>query len=268
MKVEILVVSFTEDVPWLHHCLASIKKFASGFSGTTLLVPVQEMDTFYPIMSRYGVRLKTYARVGDKRLWHLDHQRMKCHTDEVCPDADVVFHIDSDTYFNDHITPEDTCPGGKPMLVIGTYQKIAEAGHQMPWKPVVDFCMGGDNKYETIRLPHPCYWRGTYKDVREHISKLHNQDFDKFVLSQKADFPWGFTENNMIGTMCLTPKWRDRYHVVDVDTDGWPKIKVAHFWSHSAVDQPQCCEGKNVDPQFIRPDRTVIPQEVYTHLGI
>lgn len=266
MKVEILVVSFLPDKPWLLHCLRSIQKFAHGFSQTTLLVAEQELKNFADLQDQ--CRLATYRRAEDPKLWHLDHQRMKCRSDEVCPEADVVFHIDSDTFFTDHITPEDTCPGGKPMLVIGSYAEIERQGYQMPWKPVVDFVMGGDNKFETIRLPHPCYWRGTYRDVREHISRLHNQDFDSFVLAQKADFPWGFTENNMLGTMCLTTKWRDKYHVVNVDTDGWPKIKVAHFWSHSPIDQPQDADGKNLDPKFIKPGNLVLPQEIYDYYGI
>jgi hypothetical protein len=194
---------------------------------------------------------------------------MKCHSDQLCPDVDVIFHIDSDTFFTDCITPEDTCPGAKPMLVIGSYEKIREGPPPgVPWKPVVDFCMGGDNKFETIRLPHPCYWRGTYKDVRDHITRLHHRDFDGFVLAQRPDFPWGFSENNMLGTMCLTPKWRDKYHVVNVDTDGWPKIKVAHFWSHSPIAKPQAWLTCGLDDRFKNADGNLIPQEVYDYYGI
>jgi hypothetical protein len=266
MKVEILAVSFLPDKHWLMHCLNSIEKFAVGFTRTTILVPEQERNEFEDISGR--CRLVTYRRTPEKVKWHIDHQRMKCRADELCPDADVIFHIDSDTFFTGRITPQDVCPNGKPMLIIGSYENIFKTGGQNPWKPVVDFVMGGDNKYETIRLPHPCYWRAMYKDVRTHIEERHKQDFDSFVLAQKADFPWGFCDNNMLGFMCLTPKWRDKYHVVDVDTEGWPHIQVAHFWSHSPPDNPISIYGLNIDPKLVRKDGTVIPNEVYAHYGI
>lgn len=268
MRVSILIVSYSKDKPWLIHCINSINKFARGFHDVKLLWPDDESSDLHGVPS---IKVVFYNRNRNSALWHLDHQRMKCRADEIHYDADVIFHIDSDTYFNAPITPDDVCPGGKPMLVIGTYRAIKEKeGIDMPWKKVTDDVMGGDNQYETIRLPHPCYRRLMYADMRQYIALRHKQDFDSFVISRKPDFPWGFCDNNMLGWMCLTPRWREQYHIVDVDKAGYPKINVGHFWSHSPIDKPQDAAGmgKNVPRQFIRRDGTVIPQHLYDYYGI
>lgn len=266
MNVEILIVSYLKDKVWLEHSLNSVRKYASGFSRVTVLVPDDEKQHFSGMVAPFD--LATYDRVKDPRLWHLDHQRMKCWTDVVCPHADIVYHLDSDAFFIEPVTPEDLCPDGKPFLMIDSYERLADEGCWVPWKPVVDYCMGGDNAYETMRAPMACFHRGVYKDTRDRIEAVHHKKFDQFVLEQKPDFPWGFTEFNMIGTMCLTPKWIDRYTVVDLGKVPVPWLKVIQFWSHSPPDKPQTWTGKPCNESFCLPGNQVIPQQVFDFYGV
>lgn len=257
MKTQVLVVSYLKDKPWLVHCLKSIAKFASGFSGTKVLVPMDEAQHFVGILREEldpFFTLATYNRAQNPRLWHLDHQRMKCRADEVCPDADFILHTDSDCIFTEPVTPEDYFVDGKPVMWIQSYDSLPK---DFPWKPVVDACMGGDNKFETMRRHGAVHYRALYKDLRDHIEATHHVPFDEFVLSRKPDFPWGWTEFNMLGVMALSPKWRDKYHIVDLK-DGVPKNKILQMWSHSPEDKPQSTPfGFNLTPK-----------EIYDKLGV
>ena len=65
-------------------------------------------------------------------------------------------------------------------------------------------------------------------------------DFTKFVESRKPDYPWGFTEHNVIGAFAFyDPKWHDQYHWIEVGKQDVPKDKVMQFWSHSPPNVEQ-----------------------------
>lgn len=107
-------VSYRQDRDWLAYCLKSVQKFCEGFGGVTVLVPEVERADFLMVTDAPGVRLWTYQRHLNPRLWHLDHQRMKSRVDEICPDADAVLHIDSDCVFTERVTPNDYLRDGRP----------------------------------------------------------------------------------------------------------------------------------------------------------
>ncbi len=236
MNVEILIVSYLKDKPWLEHCLRSIRKFAIGFSKTTLLVPGDELDKFFGMKGLpNNFVLRSYNREKDQRLWHLHHQLMKCRADELCPNAEFIFHTDSDCIFTENVDANEYFDNGKPILWVDEYARL---GNGVPWKPVVDNVMGGDNKFETMRRHGAIHYRAIYKDLRDQIEVRHKQPFDQFVLAQKADFPWGFTEFNMLGCMALSDKWRSKYAIVEMK-NGVPKNKITQFWSHAQLNQKQ-----------------------------
>jgi hypothetical protein len=247
-----MIVSYLKDYEYLKWCLESIRRFGSGFSGVTLLVPEQEVYDFAKIAAEYGCHFKSYQRVNDTRLWHLHHQVQKCRSDEHCPDADYVMHVDSDCFWHKPFTPDEFFVNGKPRLLIQTY---ASLGGAVPWKRIVDHVMKVDAKYETMRMHPMTHYRQLFADLREYIERMQGMPFDEYVLSCASGFPWGFSEFNMMGTLALiAPQWRDKYHLHDVVEQGWPSQKLMQFWSLSPPDKVQPTpQGHNVVPmEFIK----------------
>lgn len=236
MKTEILIVTYAADIPYLVHGLRSIKKFATGFSGTTLVVPVQEKIGFDQLAADFGATLRTYVRDADKAKWHLHAQCMKCYGDLMCPGADFVLHTDSDCIFSEPVTPDDYLIGNKPVMLIEEYARIPTS----PWKAVVENVLRLPAKYETMRRHPQVNPVGVYADLRTHIERVHGMPFTEYVLSLKPTFPWGFTEHNVIGSFAISDaRWADKYHWMDVATMPRPRSKLIQFWSLSPPDKIQ-----------------------------
>jgi hypothetical protein len=236
MKVEILIVSYAHDLPYLRYNLKSIYKFTHDFTGITVVVPALEADQFAALSMDYPCNVRPYARVEYQPQWHLDAQCRKCFADLYCPEADFVLHTDSDCIFTEPVGPEDYFVNGKPVMVIEPYAKMPYS----PWKSVVEAVLKQPAPYETMRRHPQVNPIGIYRDLREHIQTLHGRDFTEYVLSLKPDFPWGFTEHNVIGSYALaTSKWKDAYHWIDLGKEKMPKEKLMQFWSLSPVNKEQ-----------------------------
>jgi hypothetical protein len=240
--------------------LNSIRKFARGFGPTTLLVPEQESNVFIEFCRDFATpefHLRTYPRIDDPLLWHLDHQRMKCRADEVCPKADFILHTDSDCVFAEPVTPQDYFKAGNPVMWMESYERLGES---VPWQPVVERALGYRVTHEFMRRHPQVNPRGVYADVRNHIESVHRVPFDQYVLSQKADFPWGFEEFDTIGAFANhSAKWHDRYEWMDIGGIPRPGEKLVQMWSHGSMDDPQTISN-SVD------NRT--PNQLFRDLGI
>lgn len=236
MQTQILILSYLHDKPWLHYCLRSIQKFARGFSGTTVVVPTDEASEFASMVAGFGMKLVTYQRDPRRSHWHLDAQCQKCHADEYCPNADFVLHTDSDCIFSEPVTPEDYFLDGKPVMVIEDYKRMPSS----PWKPVTERIMGRPVQFEFMRRHPQVNPVGVYRHMREFLSQLHRMPFDLLVLSQKPDFPWGWTEHNIIGAFAYyTPAWHEKYEWWEVPKRPVPHEKLSQFWSLGPIDKEQ-----------------------------
>jgi hypothetical protein len=248
MKTEILIVSYAKDLPYLRYCLKSIVKFATGFSGVVVLVPEQEkeqmLDTML-VLHNVPSRMLAYQRVPNPAQWHLNAQLQKCHADQHCHQADFIAHMDSDCVFTQPVTPEDYFVGGKPVMCIEAYTRLTDC----PWQQVTARALGFVPTHETMRRHPQVNPRGVYPALRAYLEGIHHQPFDQYVLGQKADFPWGFTEHNTIGSFArASRKWSQEYHWVDLETQPWPPHKLLQFWSLSPpdVEQPLPSGGRGL----------------------
>ncbi len=250
MKVEILIVSYAHDIPYLRYCLRSIRKFASGFNGVTLVVPEDEYEEFHELMIP-GDRLRSYKRNPDKAKWHLHAQVQKCLADVHCKGVDFILHTDSDCIFTEPVTPADYFVDGNPVLLIEPYSNLKDC----PWKEVTEKVIGERIDWETMRRHPQVNSRALYSDFRRHVSRVHQAPFEQWVLSQKPTFPWGFSEHNALGAFAWNdPVWHGMYHWIDVSQDGHPPSskKLTQFWSLSPPDKPQSTPwGKQCIPEQI-----------------
>jgi len=55
-KVIINYTTFARDLEWLGYSMESFKKFATGFSGVTIVVPTWDLDKFLPFEKKYGTK--------------------------------------------------------------------------------------------------------------------------------------------------------------------------------------------------------------------
>jgi hypothetical protein len=84
---------------------------------------------------------------------------------------------------------------------------------------------------------HPAvHHRGVYKALRDHIERRHKMSFDRFMLTRKADFPWGVSEFNILGQIALSPEWAGKYHFIDTSTTPPPREKLFQAWSYGGLD--------------------------------
>jgi hypothetical protein len=237
MKTSILIVTYLKDRPYLELNLRSIQKFATGFHDVAVLVPQEEYDGFKDLTGRYQISLVYYPRSCPPNKWHLMHQLQKCRADSWCPDADFVLHTDSDCMFIEPVTPEDYFVAGNPVMVYTEYSRLKE---KVPWQPIVTAALKNRVSHEFMRRHPQVNPIGVYPALRDHIDKVHHTQFDHFVMSRKPDFPWGFTEHNVIGAFAFSdPEFHKQYHWHDTTEYGMPKEKLIQFWSHSPVDKPQ-----------------------------
>lgn len=234
MKTAILIVSYLKDRAYLELNLRSIQKFASGFSSVNVLVPNEEMAGFRDLPSKFPITLIYYFRACPETHWHLKHQAEKCHADKWCPEADFVLHTDSDCMFTEPVTPEDYFVGNRPVMLYEAYANLKE---HTPWQPIVSRILKRPVEFEFMRRHPQVNPAGVYAALRQHVESLHGIDFDEFVMSQKASFPWGFTEHNVLGAYAFNdPAWHDKYYWHLVSKSGVPREKLIQFWSHSPVD--------------------------------
>lgn len=240
MRVSILIVSWLQDRQWLEHCLRSIEKFARGFHETVVLVPEREVRQFSEsVPLPEGVRWGWYDRVQERDRWHLHHQVMKCRADQFCPGADFILHTDSDCIFSEPVTPQDYFVDG-PVMLMEQYSRLQGC----PWQAVVEAVLQRPVAYEFMRRHPQVNPIGVYAALRKRLCQLHQQPFDDYVLSLKADHPWGFSEHNVIGAFAwYSPEWRGAYHWIDLAREPRPPSKLIQFWSHSPPDQPQDMPG-------------------------
>ncbi len=248
MKVSILIVSWLQDLKWLEYCLRSIAKFASGFHQTVVLVPEQEISEFrerLPLSN--DVSFATYHRTSDKSKWHLHHQVMKCHADLWCPNADFVLHTDSDCVFSNTVTPSDYFIEEKPVMLMEPYVKLKYNPWQIPTQNTLKRLV----PHEFMRRHPQVNPVSVYPGLRERIRELHDQPFDDYVLSLKPDFPWGFSEHNVIGAYAWF-EHHDQYHWIDLSKQPRPADRLIQFWSHGPMDKPQQTPfGLNLTPRAV-----------------
>jgi len=234
-NVEIFVVSCAKHFPWLEYCLRSIDKYCAGFAGVTVLVP--SSDDLLAASFHFSGKWFIGEEWPDKgMLWHMA-QIMKA--DHWCPDADFILHTDSDCMFVEPVTPDDYFENGKPILY---HQSFKTLGVKHPdvlrWQKVVQDCVMFKVTQETMRRHPAVHHRKVYSAARHEIESKTKMQWDKYIESQRNEFPQTFCEFVTLGNVAMHyyPK---EYTLLDMEKNAWPPQKLVQFWSHSPPHIPQ-----------------------------
>lgn len=133
-------------------CLQSIEKYATGFSGVTVLVPVGQL-LFYKWVKK--------ARV-------LATDESGAHADEYCPHAAAILNMPATSVMWRFCCPADYAPNGKPLLVRERYADLRDRNLRGSQKDV-EIAIGFKPEYEcTVRWP-AVFLRETYAKLREML---------------------------------------------------------------------------------------------------
>jgi hypothetical protein len=157
--------------------------------------------------------------------------------------------MDSDCVFNQPVTPDHYFKAGKPILPFANYNTLPA---DVPWKRVTEEVISAIVENEYMRRPGLVYPVELFAEFRRRISLIHEMPFEDFILSRKADFPWGFSEFNAIGAFAhLTPRWINEFHWVDLGKDGKHDSCINQYWSHAGINDehnfPSGGRGKPID---------------------
>ncbi len=247
--VAILIVSCKRDLELLACCILSIKKYAKGFNGVILAVPIDEVRYFQKFQGD-GVILTTFIEPPGKGM--MMHEVMICRADEICGDVDAILHLDSDCIFWKPVTPADYMPGGKYLMVRERYEWVASRNpNRLIWGKCVERATGIIPEWETM-VRHPnIYPRQLYSRLR-HIVETHTGiKFNNYVLSCENGFPQGFAEFPTLGAIAIN-EMPERFHFVDYD---------------HARDGRECAVPDGMTYQYLyRPERDFIA-EGWSHAG-
>jgi hypothetical protein len=237
MKVEIFLVTYAPDAHWLEWSLKSIKRFASGFSGTTVLAPIKDANVIRPICERHGALLVLDQR-AESPLGFLDHMVKKCYADQYCPGADFVFHTDSDVMFIELASPETFFKDGKPIMLVEPYAHLKRTKNPAAcWYESTRSILKWEPPYETMRRHGAVYPRDVYGKFRSYIEQTYQKPFRTFMLAQHPSPPLGWSEFNCLGSYAqrFMPQ---QFTTIDVSRSPWPTHPLIQFWSQGPIDKP------------------------------
>lgn len=235
MKTALLWNTCAKDLPWFDYSVRSFTKFARGFDEAVCFVPHHEVPLFYPLCLAHEIRMASEPEWKDAGF--MFHHFWQCSADKICPDADVIFHIDADTVFAQPVTPNNWLRDGKiciPFKRFADYDR--EFGPKM-WKPTVDAAIGGDVKLSTMVTPPYVHYRDVYAQTRLQIQEHQSMRCADYIRSCKSTFPQTFCEFETLGAIAQGPLFHNVYHWHDVAKDGNPfRDLVAEGWSHGGLD--------------------------------
>lgn len=266
MNTQIFIVTYHKDFQYLKYCLLSIEKFAVGFSGVTILVPdtdaseliqlVVENCKKVPVRCVYGNEWK-----GKGMLWHMA-QIMK--SDQWCPDADFIAHLDPDVVFTKPVTPETFIKNGKPFL---QYERFSSIGHRHPgvlkWIENTQRCLPFDVFFETMRgFPH-VFHNDLYRECRRLVEQKVKLPIDYYIESGRNEYPQEFCEFVTLGNVAMQC-FPDKYILIDnalkpnPDKSDFP---VFQAWSHAAPTE-------DVSLWIDGVSTTAVPMNIWKQLGL
>ncbi len=208
--VSILVVSYAKDIEFLRYLLKSIAQNTSGFAETVVAVPEHERGMYNWVKK---ARVVYFHEAPGKGM--LSHMAMKCRADELCPDADFIWHLDADCVVWSKVTPADLFKDGKPVLLRERYADLRNANRRV-WQKNVENALGFKPEYEGMVRQGAIHPRQVYAATRAAVEKHTGMKFDDFVTSGTNAFPQLYCEFNTLAAIAIRD-FRSSYEMQDYD---------------------------------------------------
>jgi hypothetical protein len=283
MKTGLIWVSYAKDVLWFALSAASYRKFARGWDMAKCIVPKQDEEQFKPLCANNGIELEALEEWTDKPFnWH---QFIKSTADQHLPNADVIYHIDSDAVFAQPCTPKDWMVDTRILMPYTPYdaflkrpededemltfmgytgKKVDFDRGQYNWRFAVEYALGHRVERECMAWNPIVHWRQTYTKMRDVMNtRWPGRGFDGYVRSCRDQHPQTFCEFNTLGA--IAHKYFDSsYFWYDLHFNGkYPFLgKVIQSWSHGGLDRPHDY-GEQVQDKSIN-----TPRKLFESIGL
>lgn len=221
MTTSIFIRSYRGDRFWLDYCLRSLKKFATGFKETLVVLPKGDEPHFQSTDFR-GARVLWWDDLpGDG---YMGQMHCKMHADQML-DSDFIYFVDSDCFTQGPATPSDCMSGNKPIQLLRHWEDVGDA---KMWKPITERAVKFTPAFEHMALIPLMYHRRTIADARTYMESTHGQSLGAYI--QGVPFR-SFSEFNAIGAFAcrFQPHLYD-WRLADPTTDGVPRT-IRQHWS-------------------------------------
>lgn len=181
MTVDIHIVSFPRDYPWLNYCLRSIRKFVTGYRQIHLTLPP---DAPRP---QNITDIVVHADSPNVRHGYNRHQVAKLracqHTD-----ADFIMFIDSDHFCVKPTPVEHYFDGDKPQLWRRTFDSLLHLPPEVTgitkaafkWKAPVEHALGFSCPWFTLEFLPIVHHRGVLLECLAYMENLHGQSIEDY----------------------------------------------------------------------------------------
>lgn len=255
MKVEILVVTFQRDFPYLPWLFRSIAKFCKGFV-VRVLVPAPDHAQTDAFVQRYladkGIEASVQSYDEWPKLGFLHHMAQIMQADEWCPAADFIVHMDADCIFTAPVTPETYIKNGKPYMRFEYFSKLgARHPGAAAWQAPTQACLPFLVTKETMRCHPGVFHRGLYAEARRQMELKVKEPWEDYIKKQQNAFPQTFCEFNTLGNVALHC-FPDKYEAVEQSGDRvMPDNCVQQFHSPDPIDRPQSTWVQGAEVQLV-----------------
>lgn len=186
MKTTFFIKTYQADFKWLQYSLRSIQKFATGFSGVTVVVPRGEKPPT-------GAAEEVFE-VDEYFNPYLFQQWIKLNADAYS-DAEMFTFMDSDTIFTRPISPDLLLEDRKPIWHYTPYSSIPSGDGQTWKKPTEDF-MGREVPNEFMRRHPMTIPRWALISFRQWVMRTKGHSLENYIRNQAGG---NFSEFNCIG---------------------------------------------------------------------
>lgn len=235
MITDIFIKTCNHDKQYHEYCLQSIKKYCTGFRNVIVVE-------------------------GEHENGYIHQQVVKLHANEYS-DADFILVTDSDTLFNQPVTPESFMIDGKPIWYMTPFEQLLDHNGLMHWRSVMTDFFRSEPPYEFMRHQPFMFPRKVLLDIQEYCVKTHGRTLKEYPFDKGT-----FTEWNVLGYYC----WLHRHDLFSwVNTDvGLKNPNITQFWSHDPIEKnleeiKQILENPNFE--FLQNGQMILSND--THLS-
>lgn len=249
--VEILIVTYWKDFPWLVYCLRLIQKFCRGFQGVTVVLPRRDLEKMITVVSPHvpsgplRIVLRTFDEMDGKGMLH--HMVMMAKADELLPfGTKYVLTCDADCMFRMPTNPEHYFWNDKPYYIIRSWASLTTEDPRNPgskvvsdclqWKGPTDAQVGFDTEIFGMCMNTVVFPIDFFPKYRAHVEKVHHKSFAEVILGGRNEFPQTSMDFTAMGA-CAHRFMRERWHWFDVERPPYPVDRKQAFWSHGGLTE-------------------------------
>ena len=223
MKIDIFIKSYHKDFKWLRHCMASIRKYVTGYNEIIILIPEDDREQF-----NMQLPDRTFVHtVKESGNGYLFQQWCKL-TAHKYSGADFIAFTDSDCVFKEPFDYQTAIKEGKSEILYTSYlddNGNNQLGDGICWKAATEKFIGQSVDFEFMRRNNLIYRRETLIN----LERWFRGDLKKYIMSQHT-----FSEFNVLGAYAFLNE-REKYNFVNTKDWTYVDTPFVQFWSWSGL---------------------------------